>query len=208
LILGGRTGEARDLTKSALGVALTDWHGGCVAFAFYHLKRKLPMANIDRLDFTPRNVSLHDVGDGPDAWLGARMEPDILMPSQFNDLARRRKCLEGETRLAFAVLEDAVRTYVKHLHAHPRPWRETEFNEVRAWFESTRVRSPFAFRNICEVLDLDADCLLKRLGTLRPGNLPQKQLRSVGRRHSVRALKDRKSNSAATSPRRAKAAAG
>jgi hypothetical protein len=166
------------------------------------------MANIDRLNFAPRNGSLHQLGDGPDAWLGARIEPDILMPSQFNDLARRRKSLEGETRLAFAVLEDAVRTYVKHLHAPARPWRQREFNEVRAWFDAKRARSPFGFRNICDVLDLDADCLLKRLNTLRPGNLPQKQLRSVGRRHSVRAVKERKSHSALALHRRAEAAAG
>ncbi len=37
-------------------------------------------------------------------------EPDFMVPVQFYDLIRRSAFLDGETRLVFAVLEDAVRT--------------------------------------------------------------------------------------------------
>jgi len=141
--------------------------------------------NIHRHDGGRRAEKLRDVDRAPDSWIGARLQSDQLLPVRFYDLTRRRGVLDGETRLAFAVLEDAVRTYVKHAHSPPRPYRQVELDEVRAWFDVRRDESPFSFRNICETLGVDPDSLRNRLGTLRPEHLSRRAHRAVGRRYSV-----------------------
>src|ERR1700687_6482638 len=72
---------------------------------------------------------------GPDPGLSARFEPDFLVPVQFFDLTRRRSMLDGETRLVFAVLEDAVRCYVKTVNSMRRCDRE-QYDEVKRWFNA------------------------------------------------------------------------
>src|ERR1700723_4620203 len=70
------------------------------------------------LQYGPSNQNrLSDACSGPDPWLSARFEPDFLVPVQFFDLTRRRSMLDRETRLVFAVLEDAVRCYVKTVNS-------------------------------------------------------------------------------------------
>jgi hypothetical protein len=123
----------------------------------------------------------------PDPWLSSRFEPDFLVPVQFYDLTRRRGSLDGETRLVFAVLEDAVRCYVKNVSSTRRCDRE-QFEEVAAWFEARdTARTPFSFISVCDVLGIEPSTLRKQLKTLSPRDLPTKQLRSVGRRQVVRA---------------------
>jgi hypothetical protein len=124
---------------------------------------------------------------GPDPWLSARFEPDFLVPVQFFDLTRRRSTLDGETRLVFAVLEDAVRCYVKTVNSLRRYDRE-QFDEVQRWFHAEAgVRSPFSFEYVCDVLGIEPASLRGRLGLLSANDLPTKQMRSVGRRQVVRA---------------------
>jgi hypothetical protein len=130
---------------------------------------------------------LIDESAGPDSWLGARFEPDFLVPVQFFDLTRRRSMLDGETRLVFAVLEDAVRCYVKTVNSERRGDRE-QFDEVRRWFHAEAgTRSPFSFEYVCDVLGIEPASLRERLGLLSANDLPTKQMRSVGRRQVVRA---------------------
>src|SRR6267154_1080287 len=124
---------------------------------------------------------------GPDPWLSARFEPDFLVPVQFFDLTRRRSMLDGETRLLFAVLEDAVRCYVKTLNS-PRRCDREQFEEVQHWFNSEAgCRSPFSFEYVCDVLTIEPETLRRRLSFLSVKDLPTKQMRSVGRRQVVRA---------------------
>lgn len=124
---------------------------------------------------------------GPDPWLSARFEPDFLVPVQFFDLTRRRSMLDGETRLLFAVLEDAVRCYVKTVNSSRRYDRE-QFDEVQRWFDSEAgIRSPFSFEYVCDVLTIEPESLRSRLKLLSVKDLPTKQMRSVGRRQVVRA---------------------
>src|SRR5260221_13242227 len=81
---------------------------------------------------------------GHDPWLSARFEPDFLVPVQFFDLTRRRSMLDGETRLVFAVLEDAVRCYVKTVNSARRCDRE-QYDEVQRWFHAEAgIHSPFS----------------------------------------------------------------
>jgi hypothetical protein len=124
---------------------------------------------------------------GPDPWLSARFEPDFLVPVQFFDLTRRRSMLDGETRLLFAVLEDAVRCYVKTINSSRRSDCE-QFEEVRRWFDSQAgSKSPFSFEYVCDVLSIEPESLRSRLQLLSAKDLPTKQMRSVGRRQVVRA---------------------
>jgi hypothetical protein len=125
---------------------------------------------------------------GPDPWLSARFEPDFLVPVQFFDLTRRRSMLDGETRLLFAVLEDAVRCYVKTVNSSRRSDCE-QFEEVRHWFDSEAAgsKSPFSFEYVCDVLSIEPETLRSRLRLLSVKDLPTKQMRSVGRRQVVRA---------------------
>jgi hypothetical protein len=128
-----------------------------------------------------------DECSGPDPWLSARFEPDFLVPVQFFDLTRRRSMLDGETRLVFAVLEDAVRCYVKTVNSMRRCDRE-QYEEVQRWFNAEAgIHSPFSFEYVCDVLGIEPASLRGRLGMLSVDDLPTKQMRSVGRRQVVRA---------------------
>src|ERR1700723_1976057 len=61
-----------------------------------------------------------------------------ILPVQFGESRRRKLPSEGERKLLFAVLEDAIRTYLRH--------RDDE-------------GGPFAYVNVCEALGIDADSL-------------------------------------------------
>jgi hypothetical protein len=107
-----------------------------------------------------------------------------IAPNQFYDLHRRDIYLSGETRLAFAVLEDAVRTYVRLRDSRRRADR-VEFREVARWFEARTGGVPYSFEYVCDVLLIDPASLRSRLEVLSPDVLPTKQMRSTGRRHQL-----------------------
>lgn len=97
-----------------------------------------------------------------------------VLPSQYNDLTRHRVSpVEGEYRLLWAVLEDAIRTYLSS-RASSNPVQQKKFREVRAWLESGKDGRAglFGFRTICEMLDIDSDRLLKALRTKAPRVVP------------------------------------
>jgi hypothetical protein len=150
------------------------------------------MSAIQLADAGARAQALRDEGEMADAWTGGRLQPDFLLPVQYYELTRRRQYLDGEIRLAFAVLEDAIRTYVRGARPNAREWQVRELEEVRAWFDASSSDAPFSFCNICDALGIDAAFLRKRLDRVRPESLPQKQLRAVGRRHAVYAMKERR----------------
>jgi hypothetical protein len=104
----------------------------------------------------------------------AQLSPEVLtdsiLPSQYVDLIRRRSTLcEGEYRLLWAVLEDAVRIYRSDRARSNRVQRE-RFQEVRDWFEqkSANHSNLFDFRSLCEQLGIDADRLRKGLKSVTP----------------------------------------
>jgi hypothetical protein len=71
---------------------------------------------------------------------------------------RTHNVLDGERALMFAVLVDALDTYVKTRNAKGHRKR-AEFNEVDSWIRSRTTGSPFAFENICESLGLNPDAI-------------------------------------------------
>jgi hypothetical protein len=69
-----------------------------------------------------------------------------------------RNVLDGERALMFAVLVDALDTYVKTRNAKGHRKR-AEFNEVDGWIRSRTTSSPFSFENICYSLGLNPDAI-------------------------------------------------
>ena len=110
------------------------------------------------------------------------LDAGILMPAQYADLVRRNHTLEGELKLLMAVLEDAIRCYLRNMDAKDGE-RRREFIEVRSWFEST-VAGPagiFSYENLCEALGIEPHRLLARLGIMTIGDLPSRRYQM--RRH-------------------------
>ncbi len=100
-----------------------------------------------------------------------------VLPSQFNDLVRRRKTgFDGEYRLMWAVLEDAIRAYVVNAKGTTRKQR-TDFAEVCEWFfpSSSVPQGLFGFHNICETLGIDSHQLAKGLSKLKLKDLPMRR---------------------------------
>jgi hypothetical protein len=93
-------------------------------------------------------------------------EPDILLPNQYFAAFRRGRAVEGERRLMLAVLEDAVDSYRKHARACD-PREQACFLEAKEWFSSNDRSWLFAFENICDVLEMNADYLRSGLDRWR-----------------------------------------
>src|SRR5215203_1956555 len=93
-------------------------------------------------------------------------EPDILLPNQYFAAFRRGRAVEGERRLMLAVLEDAVDSFRKHAAACD-PREQASFLEAKEWFSSDDRSWLFAFENICDVLEMNADYLRSGLDRLR-----------------------------------------
>jgi len=127
-------------------------------------------------------ISLQFDGSREPSRMEKTADAGILMPAQYADLVRRNHTLEGELKLLMAVLEDAIRCYLRNADAKDGE-RKREFIEVRNWFEST-VAGPagiFSFENLCEALGIEPHRLLARLGIMTIGDLPSRRYQM--RRH-------------------------
>lgn len=69
---------------------------------------------------------------------------------------------EGERRLLLAVLEDGIRTLLKHAGATRGRGRNLH-REAMAWFSSDAHGDVFAFTSICEALEIDPGRLRGRV---------------------------------------------
>jgi hypothetical protein len=79
--------------------------------------------------------------------------------------------LQPEARLALAVLEDAAET-LRTTHGVETLRARRLALQTWSWFESDEARRPFAFRVICQHLDLDAEWLRSGLARWRPSAPP------------------------------------
>ena len=92
-----------------------------------------------------------------------------ILPSQYSDLVRRRTGgFEAERRLLWAVLDNAIDSYLANMHCATAKQRD-EFEEVRAWFRPLTGRPGrlFSFESICDLLEIDGRMLLKGLESIR-----------------------------------------
>ena len=104
-----------------------------------------------------------------------------LMPTQYYDLIGRRSMLDGEKKLLFAVLEDAIRVYVLNINARTGSGRR-EFEEVCGWVNTRGNQDLFTFDSLCGVFGIVPDALRQQLALLSASDLPRRRVRSVGRR--------------------------
>ena len=83
-----------------------------------------------------------------------------ILPAQYGSINRKKLPAEGERKLLFAVLEDAIRLYLKNrdLGFHNDP----DFLEAAEWLCSDEECGPFSFLRVCEALGINPDRL--RLG--------------------------------------------
>lgn len=84
----------------------------------------------------------------------SQVEPDTLLPVQFYELIGRRNVLEGERKLLFAVLEEAIDCYLKNMNAKSR-WRRILFYEVQDWMNARNRAGLFSYETLCEALEVD-----------------------------------------------------
>ncbi|MBI4527937.1 MAG: hypothetical protein HY695_29430 [Deltaproteobacteria bacterium] len=105
----------------------------------------------------------------------ALFQPDILLSAEYFRTLQRRLQLEPEEKLMFAILEDAVACFQKHLLTQNTRGKNL-FREVEEWILAKDARWVFSFENICEVLGFDP-------GFLREGLIKWKsrQLRAHAR---------------------------
>ena len=81
---------------------------------------------------------------------------------RYEAVYRRAEPACGERRLLLAVLEDGIRTFLKHARAtHGRALNLRR--EAFTWLTTDDRRDVFAFENICESLGIDADRLRQRV---------------------------------------------
>jgi len=90
---------------------------------------------------------------------GTLFEPDILIEKEY---LHKRVGAKRERRLMFAILEDAVHMYHQHIIAR-NPKGRRLFADARVWLETEEYEWPCSFRNICAVLEIDPDYVLRGL---------------------------------------------
>jgi hypothetical protein len=98
---------------------------------------------------------------------------DLLLPCQFNELIRRSSNLRGEYRLLWAVLDDAIRCYLANMR-RATPAQRRNFEEVRRWFlpaAGAETTGLFAFQTICDLLEINARQLVRKLESMRLASL-------------------------------------
>ncbi|HJQ84101.1 MAG TPA: hypothetical protein VKA21_08500 [Candidatus Binatia bacterium] len=81
---------------------------------------------------------------------------------RYEAVYRRAEPACGERRLLLAVLEDGIRTFLKHARAtHGRALNLRR--EAYTWLTTDDRTDVFGFENICEALGIDASRLRQRV---------------------------------------------
>ena len=115
----------------------------------------------------------------PDS-LSELFTPDIILPEQFFEGARRDSYISGEKALMLAVLEDGIRCYQEHLR-NPRSNPRLLSQQAEQWIRAVDYEWPFSFQNVCETLGINPESLrgalltwkAKRLAAVEDGTAPQ-----------------------------------
>jgi hypothetical protein len=84
--------------------------------------------------------------------------PDIVLPEQFFEGARRDSYISGEKALMLAVLEDGIRCFQEHLR-NPRSNPRMLSQQAEAWIRAVDYDWPFSFVNVCETLGIAPSAL-------------------------------------------------
>ncbi len=109
--------------------------------------------------------------------------PDIILPEQFFEGARRDSYISGEKALMLAVLEDGIRCFQEHLR-NPRSNPRLLSQQAEEWIKAVDYEWPFSFQNVCETLGINPESLrgallawkAKRLAALERGAAASKKV--------------------------------
>jgi hypothetical protein len=129
-------------------------------------------------------------GDRTPESLAELFAPDIVLPEQFFEGARRDSYISGEKALMLAVLEDGIRCFQEHLR-NPRSNPRLLSREAERWIRATDYEWPFSFTNVCETLGINPSALrsallcwkAKRLAEHDDTGAPTPQQKKVYRLH-------------------------
>lgn len=97
----------------------------------------------------------------------------LILPVQYYDQVRRPRVLDGEHKLMFAVLEDAINEYLQS--GDPRNFQELmQRRELEKWFAAEDQSDIFTFGSLCETFGIEPRGLWKSLQSRR--RLQQRQM--------------------------------
>lgn len=107
------------------------------------------------------------------AAIGSVFELDTLASAEYFDSLQRKTPIEPEKRLIVAILEDAIQCFQANILAENGKPKKL-LDDAEEWLLKEGADWIFSFRNICELLELDAEYLRaglirwkqKRLGSL------------------------------------------
>jgi hypothetical protein len=111
------------------------------------------------------------------------IDGNSLLPVQYFESIGGGRPASGEFKLFFAILEDALRSYVRFKTCRSNAGR-AEYLDAQAWFYDLGAPHLFSFESTCEFLEIDPRWLRQRLGSLRQTDFPRKQIRTCRRRPS------------------------
>ena len=101
--------------------------------------------------------AIHEKAFATDGWLSFDPVDAGLIEAVYKKTIR-----EGEERLMFAVLENAVEYFQKYVLAR-NPGGKQRFQEAEEWFLEKDGEALYSFENICETLGLHPDPIRKGL---------------------------------------------
>jgi hypothetical protein len=113
-----------------------------------------------------RRILAHEAR-GP--WHAGDFDP-ILRVQYYESIVSAR-VPSGELKLLFAVLEDALRCYVLGKSRHSASY-QAEFLDAREWFFEGAAARVFSFESVCAILDVDPNCIRRKLDCLEPADIP------------------------------------
>jgi hypothetical protein len=108
-------------------------------------------------------------------------EYDPLLPSQYYSGVVGGRTPSGEFKLFYAILEDALRCYVRAKDGRSAV-RRAEFLDAQTWFHARGAPHLFSFESVCAFLGIDPGWLRQRLDSLTATDFPLKQYRTRRRR--------------------------
>jgi len=101
-------------------------------------------------------------------------QPDFLLPLQFFAGMREKAKANGERRLMFAILEDAIDCFQKYFEAKDGRGRQLGA-DAEEWLLSDDRSWLFSFVNVCETLGIHPDFLRQGLFDWKARQLTQPQ---------------------------------
>ena len=92
-----------------------------------------------------------------------KLQPLLCSPEQFFTAAQQSEARwNGERRLLFAVLQDAIACWFRYRHARSEQGRQL-FHEICDWFWEKDQQGLYAFESICIHLNLDPEYVRRGL---------------------------------------------